>query len=506
MAHGLAECALPLAPDAVASPTADPVRIVASCPLVRRAAAPAEAAARTIRRRREARDRASAPRIGGPVVVHRTSLPALLAATLLASRPAHAQDAPGPPHPELPQVVPEAGAPPTIGLSAAVTSALARNPTAIVALAEIRRAEAIVHETRSSAMPTVTGTGTFTQLDSARTYQGAVEIAASTLNVGAALVVPLVVPKPWAQWSQSKDQVTVARASADDVRRTLAVSVARAYLAIVAQKRVIDAASRARDTDRAHYVYAKTRFEGGIGNRIDEVRAEQQLQSDEANVQQQQANLTRYREALGVLVGAGGGLDAEEPTLQAPSDPAQAMRDAEHRTDVVAATTHLEATAHVVHDSWTDYSPYLTGVFAPFAQTPATPTVPTTGWQAQLVLTVPFYDGGLRYGQQRERSIARDEAQATLDATLRQARSDVRVAFEELRRADATLASTRDAARLAKMALELADLAYRAGAFTNIEVIDAERTARDAETAVAVAEDGARQARVDLLAATGRFP
>jgi hypothetical protein len=37
-------------------------------------------------------------------------------------------------------------------------------------------------------------------------------------------------------------------------------------------------------------------------------------------------------------------------------------------------------------------------------------------------------------------------------------------------------------------------------------VIDAERTARDAETAVAVAEDGARQARLDMLAATGRLP
>jgi outer membrane protein TolC len=436
-------------------------------------------------------------------MLHRTRFPALSATLLLGSAPALAQD---PAQPELPKLQPEVGAPPTIDLKGAVANALARNPTNIVAQAEIRRAEAIVLETRSNALPTLFGTGTFTQLDGARVYQGSVVTPATTLNGTATLTVPLVVPKPWAQWSQSKDAITVARASADDVRRTLAVSVARAYLAVVAQKRVIDAATRARDTDRAHYLYAKTRFEGGIGNRIDEVRAEQQLQSDEANVLVQQTNLTRYREALGVLVGAGGPLDAQEPVLQPPADPAQAMRDAEHRTDVVAATTHLEATAHAVRDSWTDYSPYLAGVFAPFVQTPATLTVPTSGWQAQLVLTVPFYDGGLRYGQERERSISRDEAQATLDQTLRQARSDVRTAFDELRRADAALASTRDAARLAESALDLANVAYRAGAYTNIEVIDAERTARDAETAVAVAEDSARQARIDLLAATGRFP
>ncbi len=471
--------------------------------LAPRDVASAEADARTTPRRREPRDGAPRTASEAHVLFHRTRFPALCVALLLGSRTTHAQDQA---QPELPQLQPEVGAPPTIDLKAAVANALARNPTAIVAEAEVRRAQAIVLETRSAALPTLLGTGTFTQLDGARVYNGTVEIPASTLNGTATLTVPLVVPKPWAQWSQSKDGVTVARASADDIRRTLAVSVARAYLAIVAPTRVIDPVTRARDTDRAHYLYAKTRFEGGIGNRIDEVRAEQQLQSDEASVQQQQTNLTRYREALGVLVGAGGPVDAEEPALQAPSDPVQAMRDAEHRTDVIAATAHLEATEHAVRDNWTDYSPFLAGVFAPFLQTPATPTVPTSGWQAQLVLTVPLYDGGLRYGQEKERSITRDEAQATLDNTLRQARSDVRTAFDELRRADAALTSTRDAARLAEVALDLANVAYRAGAYTNIEVIDAERTARDAETAVAVAEDSARQARIDLLAATGRFP
>ena len=54
--------------------------------------------------------------------------------------------------------------------------------------------------------------------------------------------------------------------------------------------------------------------------------------------------------------------------------------------------------------------------------------------------------------------------------------------------------------------VELAELSYRAGATSNIEVVDAERRAREAETAYAVAEDASRQARLDLLAACGRFP
>jgi outer membrane protein TolC len=408
--------------------------------------------------------------------------------------------------PELPQIQLEVGSGQPISLARAVETALAKNPTAVMAYDEIRRAQAIVEETRANALPTVFGNGTLTRLDSARTLGGIVSQPQTSLLLGASLSVPLVVPKPWAQWSQSKDQVDANRASSLDTRRVLAVAVARAYLTIVAQKRVVETAVRTRDADRAHFEYARTRYGGGIGNRLDQVRAEQQLRSDEANVEQQYGNLAKDREALGVLVGVSVPLDAEEPNLRAPSDPRQAMADAERRSDVVAADTKLRAAKHAVRDDWTDYAPYLTGVFNPFYSTPATVTYPTTGWQAELLLTVPFYDAGLRYGQEKERSVTRHEAEAQLEGVLRQARSDVRTAFEEVRRSDATLAAATQAARLAATGLELATSAYRAGASTNIEVIDAERTARDAETAVVVAEDGARQARLDLLAATGRFP
>ncbi len=53
--------------------------------------------------------------------------------------------------------------------------------------------------------------------------------------------------------------------------------------------------------------------------------------------------------------------------------------------------------------------------------------------------------------------------------------------------------------------LEITNISFRAGATTNIEVIDAQRRARDADTAVAVAEDQVRQARLDLLNALGQI-
>ena len=68
------------------------------------------------------------------------------------------------------------------------------------------------------------------------------------------------------------------------------------------------------------------------------------------------------------------------------------------------------------------------------------------------------------------------------------------------------LSAARRAADQANEVVRISDVAFRAGATTNLEVIDAQRRARDAETAAAIAEDRARQARLDLLVAVGLFP
>ena len=105
-----------------------------------------------------------------------------------------------------------------------------------------------------------------------------------------------------------------------------------------------------------------------------------------------------------------------------------------------------------------------------------------------------------------EREAALQESQVTLSAARRDATSEVRAAYESMRRSERVLESTRAAAEQAQQVLEITNISFRAGATTNIEVIDAQRRARDADTAVAVVEDDVRRARLDLLNALGRFP
>jgi outer membrane protein len=400
-----------------------------------------------------------------------------------------------------------AAGPPRITLDEAVRRAIAKNPSAELAVADIERAEALVHQARATSFPTLAANGIYTRLDSDRTLNGNVIAGANQLHANVAATVPIIVPQRWAQWSRAGYAVDLLRAAQVDVKRQVALAAARAYLAVVVQRRLLEVKQRARETAKLHYDYAHTRFAGGVGTRIDEVRAAQEMAATDVDVKNAEVAVVRTQEALGVLAASEGPLDTTDvapfpalPTL------ASATSETHQRADVRAATSGVGLADRAAGLAWTDYLPFLVGSGEAFYQDPPTLSVPRTGWQAQLILTVPLYDGGLRYGQQREREALLTSAKITRDAALRQARSEVRTAFDAVGRADDALALARDAARLAKESLDLATIAYRAGATTNLEVVDAERRARDAESQAAIAEDVARQARLDLLAASGRFP
>lgn len=405
------------------------------------------------------------------------------------------------------QEAPLGRVPPKIGFEEAIRRAVDRSPTTTLAAEEIRRSQALVEQARSSWLPTLSANGVYTRLDADRVLGDRVVQGIDSVNANLLLTVPIVSAKAWVTTARAKDNREITKLTYVDTRRQVAISAGRAYLTIMGQRRVLESSIHARDTAKAHEDYSRSRLEGGVGNRLDAVRAAQERATTETRVQNQLIALTRAQESLGILLGENGPIDAVDAALAAPPTLAAAIGEAEsNRSDIVVSREKVEYARKSVRDSYTDYLPILTANAQPFYQNPATLTLPTTGWQAQLLLTIPLYDGGNRYGLKHERDALQDQARTRLDAALRQARSEVRVAFEAVRRADDALVQARDASKLAQEALDLSQIAYRAGATSNIEVVDAERRARDAETDAAVAEDSSRQARLDLLAAAGRFP
>jgi outer membrane protein TolC len=318
--------------------------------------------------------------------------------------------------------------------------------------------------------------------------------------------MPLYAPALWARRTQAEDQQRVAQASADDVRRQVAVATAQAYLTVVAAHRVVEAQQRSVDTAKAFFDYANERLKAGASSRLNALRAQQTLSADEALLEQ--AMLARYRtqEALGVLLAMDGPVDsAGEPVFEIPPQESSATAF-DLRTDLKLFGLELDAARRVLADSSKEWHPVLNGVFEPVFQQPGSVFTPEASWRALLQFSVPLFDSGLRKSRRLERQAYVQQAEATLGAARRDAQSEIRAAYESVRRSERVLERTREAAGQAAQVLEITNISFRAGATTNIEVIDAQRRARDADTGVAVAEDGVRQARLALLDALGRFP
>src|SRR4051812_3337840 len=119
-----------------------------------------------------------------------------------------------------------------LSLEEAVRRSIARNPTALIAEQEIRRAEGLLKEARAPALPVLTANGIGTRLDSARTTTGLSQavVPREQLSANVTLSVPILAPQRWLAWSHAGEQVDIARSSAEDARRFVAVSTARTYL------------------------------------------------------------------------------------------------------------------------------------------------------------------------------------------------------------------------------------------------------------------------------------
>jgi len=434
---------------------------------------------------------------------------AVLGAALLfaAARPAGAQvpAAPEPTPAQMPPIPTPATVGQTVGFDEAVRIATEKSPDAARAAQAILRAEAVLQGARGVFLPTVNGTVTTTILNDERGFQGQVTQPQSQAAFGVSAAFPVLAASRWAQATQAADQVAISRIGRDETRRQIALAVSEAYLAVINQHRQVAVNTRAIENSRAHLAYASARLQAGAGSRLNEVRAAQEASSDEVLLDATLLLLRRAQEALGVLLVADGPVDtAGEPIFEVPGELPPTWLSG--RVDIRLSDAQVAAADRVRRDSWKDWVPVGIASFSPQYLAPTGIGQPSGAWAAVVQFAVPIFDAGQRRSVARQRDVALELTRIDRTDLERQIRADERIAREAVALTARSLSAARRAADQANEVVRISDVAFRAGATTNLEVIDAQRRARDAETAAAVAEDRARQARLDLLVALGRFP
>ncbi|HJU43031.1 MAG TPA: multidrug efflux RND transporter permease subunit [Vicinamibacterales bacterium] len=392
-----------------------------------------------------------------------------------------------------------------VSFDQAIARALEKNPTVAIAATNILRSEALLQQARSAVRPRVTGNVTNTTLDTGREFNGLTVQPQNQTLFGLNAAVPFSAVS-WAQRAQAMDQVEIARLSETDTRRQIAVATATAYLAVIAQKRQVEVSLTAIETARSQLDYNRRRREGGVGSRLNELRSAQVLAATEAQLEVLRFNVNRAQEALGVLVAASGPVDVDgEPVFDIPQDAGEGEW-LPNRPDVRVLSAQRAANERVMDDTRKEWWPAAAVVFGPQYLTPSGLFQPSRTWALALQLSQPLFEGGQRRSLRRQREAIFQASALSLEQLQIEARSEVRTARAAVASRERALESARRAAVAANEVLRITIIAFDAGSTTNIEVIDAQRSARDQELLVALAEDAVRQARLELLVALGRFP
>ena len=387
----------------------------------------------------------------------------------------------------------------------AVTQALARNPSMTGAAVAVAEAEAGRQQAKAFTRPGVTAALNTVTNDTARGFNGGVVSPRTQAALSATLSAPLFIAPQWAAVGQASDQIDVANQDALETRRQVGLAAATAYLTVIAAQRQVEVDLRALETARAHLEYSDRRLEGGVGSRLNQLRAAQSVSDIETRLQNVRLILSRAQEALGVQMAENGPVDAGAPPALDPPVSTNVEELVANRPDIKAQILAVQAADRVVRDTKKEWFPTASVSFDPQYITPSGLFQPSRTWRLVFGVSQPVFDSTV--GARRAlRTAALDRVRVAQTAVEIQARSEIRIAQEAVRSFERALTSARLAAEQAAEVLKISTAAFEVGATTNIEVIDAQRSSLDADTAATLIEDALQRARLDLLVAIGRFP
>jgi outer membrane protein TolC len=377
-----------------------------------------------------------------------------------------------------------------------------------IALSEIERAEAATRIAYGAALPTLTASATITHVPGNGTGSfSTVPTTGSTydlLSMNLSFSMPLVNLRAWHAIETSKVLEDVARMSLFDVRRRVGLSLARAAVAIASAQRLAELNRVQLQMSLDRLLLTRKRLAAGVGDARDLVRAQQDVATARAAIPAADEQLREAREGLAAVlqisgdVGLAGEPEAIEQQIMSFCTPTSDQNPNEKRIDVLIAEKEIEVAERNVDDIALKFVPTLTVQLSANATGLAFAGPFATGWSASGVLSIPLYDGGVRYGEMRDRKALVEEAKAKAVSATVGAFIEIAQARRAIDVAVAAQTAAREARDLAAEADRLQRIAYAAGIGTNFDLIDAGRTLRTAETQLILRDLDLASARLSL--------
>jgi outer membrane protein TolC len=376
---------------------------------------------------------------------------------------------------------------PVLPLPVALAFARENSPDLKVLAERVVQARNEVSRAWAQVKPTLTGTGSYTHNSTGqavfRSVQGAPPIveegSPNTVAGALSFQLPVFNGRVFPAIATASQRVDVARLDEAQQRQELLLAVASAYYSGVQLLELAKVAFRTAENTRDHAIQAQARFEAGQIQRSASVRARVDVLRADEEVRRASYSYAATKSQLAQLTG----LRDTAFELEAPREPPpeirgdlrqlleRALRD---RAEMAAARANVEIAARLKTDAWAQFLPTLAFNATGRYNSQADFEGHNLTWAVTLALTLPLYDGGLRYVALKDADSRAREARAQERGQSARIEDELRRARLDLDSARALRTQSEQTLLYARENEQLVSAQFEAGTATQVEVSDAE--------------------------------
>ena len=401
-------------------------------------------------------------------------------------------------------------------LKALLAEALQSSPTLEQARARVAAAAAYTETAKSSTLPKVGASYSFTREQYSGTALIPPPYAGSWQSENEGLLTASYDLDLWGKNREalkaSMSQLQASEADAQVVKLTLTSAIARDYNQLARLYALHDIAQQEVEQREQIDRITAGRIANGLDTEVERKTAQANLASSRATLASFDGSIVTTRYQIAALLGAGPdrGLSIARPTLGIGDEvrlPDNLPADlVSRRPDLVAARWRVDALTHDVKEAKAEFYPDINlsaaigldafgfGRFLTAASRTA---------NAGPAVHLPIFDGGELRAQLKGRYADFDDAVAGYNQTLVTALSEVATQLAQIRSTDTQLGDAEAAQDAARSAYQLALTQYKAGLTNQLTVLNADTNALAADESVANLKMNRRDQQIALAQALG---
>ena len=297
----------------------------------------------------------------------------------------------------------------------------------------------------------------------------------------------------------------LAKARAEIASRGLVVTVVQNYYAVAAAQLKLEAAKKNGDEGDRLLKLTQDLEKGGEVAHSDVIKAELQMQERRRQLLEAQLGLLNARLDFAVLIFPDFNDNFElaedlHASVPLPTLAEVQQRAARDNPDLRAALAAVQQAGHDVTGARAGYLPslsfdYFYGIDATRFAVNNENGFSNLGTSALATVNIPIWNWGATQSRIKQAELRRAQAQRELSLAQRKLLAEIKSLYAEADTALNELSGLSRSAELSAESLRLTTLRYKGGEATVLEVVDAQTTFAQANTAY---QDGAARYRVAL--------